>query len=498
MTNHVSKPNPVLACRSVQEWLGQFPENQSEYAELTLRLLRFATTDEVSSDLRDYICEEVDRSASAREKVLLEVIISNEDIEDYVNNTHTTSPARIGNPRTAQRSTNTPETRPTEFAISDLKQQILFYGNIFPSDIRTQFSGSEKYLDLVRRDVIKYASKLESNPIVATGAQLPIFSAGDRLHIILFVDNVGSGTQALSFLQRMLKSCLETTISRTDWRITIVAWTATEKGSTMIQERLQSYNAENPPENNNSRVQFKWLKKTKTFHDLQDAEQKNNLFQFFRLHPSKGITKGTKGLGYKEIASRTILMGSSSPNTIPDLLYKSPRNSGVEGRGSQNIRPPQYRPLFHEKQIPTDIRNVAPASLPAPTDSARESREYLHELLEELRKQRLTQAAKRSPATNKYDSTWPILLLAVAKYTRDASIREIDIPYYTFQDSENFLLDRGWIDKQFRATEKGEAIVRNFGRNNNLSEYAKATRFIGRTVDASSIVYYPQSMRGVR
>ncbi|TLM86003.1 hypothetical protein [Pseudarthrobacter sp. NamE5] len=456
----------MLNCPSISSWLRQFNAAERPLAELILSKLRFVTNDEIAHDLSEALMEKVDITTRRQSQIIIESIIPFEDIKRYWRD-------QIGKDQEPERE---PE----------------LYQDYYPSEVRDYDSGSEKLLDVIirseyRRVQDRYAAARKPHPIVRTRHEInALKESSQKVDFILITDNIGSGKQVIDALDRLAAFCTTGPFSNCDVRISVIAWTATKAGT----EAITTWASTMPPTYGNiyklvaqsliDHLNIFSLNLTQTYHDLGDLESREQLFDLFRKYGDpKNKKKHTRGLGFRKIASRTVLLGSSCPNTVPDFLYSS---SGSEG----------YVPLFPGKRIPPDINEVMVHDTrynPQHTE-AKERHE------QRIRKQHLLVAANRP--VKRGDAKWGILVLAVAGTAREEAILSSNISYHRFRQAERQLIALGWLTADFTATKEGENSVRTYGRKSNQADYASARRYMKRKVDARNVTYYPQSLRGVR
>ena len=74
----------MLQCKSVATWLDQFSDIERPLAVMTLERLRFVTTDEVKQDLAVALSNRVDQATARGSKIIIESILSKEDIERFL------------------------------------------------------------------------------------------------------------------------------------------------------------------------------------------------------------------------------------------------------------------------------------------------------------------------------------------------------------------------------------------------------------------------------
>lgn len=441
----------MIQCSSVVAWLDQFSsETERELAALTLARLRFVTTDEVKMDLNGIIWDLVEKVSAAPNQIIIDSIYSKEDAKRHWK--------------------NKPGTRP---------EHPTLYKDYYPSEVRDEGSGSEKYLDLVVRAIHARASselnKSQRKRLLTTeklrSLQHPV---GPVLDLILITDNIGSGKQVIDFLDEVCHSCRTGPFMETTVKIHLVSWTSTSAGLAAIERKVSE-----TPELANKPPEITSLNLTGSFHELQESAEGSQLFKLFKMYGDPHNKKPARGLGFGEAASDTVLLGSSCPNTLPDLLFT---NSGVKS----------YKPLFKNKQVPHDIVEYVTQGHSRAAIEAQQSAAFL----ETMRKDRLIQAARRHSTSG--EVSWRLLLLSVAGRQRLGALQALPVPYHVFKKAEAHLIKLGWITDDFSPTTAGERLVRDFGRQKNYADYASARHYMNRFSTSDKFPYYPVSLRGVK
>lgn len=456
----------MLKCPSVSEWLAQFAPEERLLAAITLENLRFVTNDELSHDLMEALREKVDSLVQMQSKVIIEALIPLEDVNRYLRAKEEKAPAN---------SEHYPR----------------IYEDYFPAEVRDADSGSEKIIDVLIRSEYQraktvFAKALQPHAVIRDRAQIEALrSAPHKVEIILVTDNIGSGKQVIDYLEKVSRCCIDGTLAACEVNVSIITWTATDLGVAAISSWIETIRAKVVSADDNEKSQpagnldiFR-LKRTDSFHNLSDPELKKNLFQLFARYGDPKGKKTSKGLGFGQAASQTVLLGTSCPNNVPDFLYTDSGNKS-------------YSPLFPGKRIPGDLYDYIVGRRPLQPAQNKGFGEF-EEL---LRQQGLLTAANRREAYG--DPSWVLLVLAVAGATRNEAILWSNIHYYRFRRAERRLISLGWINPDFSPTQEGERSVRTYGRKGNYADYASARRFLKRQVDARQVRYYPQALRGVR
>jgi hypothetical protein len=453
-------------CPSVSAWLTQFTPEERPLAAITLGNLRFVTNDEISHDLTEALMEKVDSIVRSQSKVIIESIIPLEDVRRYL---------LAKNKEKCAKSEYYP----------------LLYEDYFPAEVRDSDSGSEKLLDVIIRNEYQrardqFSRARQPNPLIRDKAEIEALKGtSQKIDLILLTDNIGSGKQVIDYLEKIATCCTQGIFSKCLVRVSIIAWTATDLGLDAIASWANTVTVEPTGDINEQKLPISeslhifHLKRTESFHELSDLESRDPLFQLFQKYGDPKGKKSTEGLGFGKAASRTVLLGSSCPNNVPDFLYTA---SGKKG----------YSPLFPGKRIPRDLYDYI---LSGRHQQSRESKSH-GDFEERVRQQGLFTAANRPESHG--DASWAILVLAVAGATRNEAILWSNIYYYRFRRAERRLIALGWLTSDFTPTKEGENSVRTYGRKGNHADYASARRFMKRQVDARDIRYYPQSLRGVR
>ena len=488
----------MFTCPSVLTWLAQFPEQEHPLAVLTLEHLDFVTTDEVKQDLSAALADAVDESTRAKSKILIESVISKEDIERFLSDSAYAQSGRVTPTRTAISAAFEAASADTQQKIEKLTGPIArknrptrsMYKEYFPSEIRDDNSGSEKYLDLViRNERSRVKAQCKSAKVPS-----PIISGRDAIEalcgskavvdIILLTDNIGSGQQIYEFLASILLSTSTGPLSSNPINIKVIAWTATSSGIAAINEwasgtRLSPSGEIEGAKKPNLSLQIDYLRNTKSFLEIEDESTRVQLLSFFRRYGDPSNKKSSGGLGYGQTASRTVMLGSSCPNNVPDFLY-IPADSI------------SYQPLLTSKIVPNDLADyiLNEYSVRRKTD------EPDTQFIQTLRTQKLVQAASRSNV--KEDTAWRIMLFAMAGFSKSQALRSMEISYFKFHQALTILIKLEWITTDYVPTSKGSSLVRTFGRKGTYSDFASAKRYLKRHVDGRDTVYYPQSLRGVR
>jgi hypothetical protein len=444
----------MIQCPSVVAWLDQFKsETERELAALTLASLRFVTTDDVKSDLSGILWDLVEKVSATGTQVIIDSIFSKEDAERHWTWLDSISPA------------TQPERR-------------ILYKDYFPSDVRDEDSGSEKYLDLVVRNTheraVRAFPKSQRTRLLTTKNLRSLPHPGPVIDLILITDNIGSGKQVIDFLDEVCYACSAGPFQNSTVKIHLISWTSTKAGLAAIRERVDQL-----PEFARSAPEITSLNITGSFHELENSEEGTQLLEFFRLYGDPNNKKATAGLGFGKAASDTVLLGSSCPNTLPDFLFT---NSGLKS----------YKPLFQYKQVPHDIVEYIAAGHLRGVIKARESAMFL----ESMRKERLIQAARRNSGSG--EVAWRLLLLSVAGRRRLEALQTLHVSYHIFKKAETHLTRLGWITDDFFPTPDGERLVRDFGRQKNYADYAAARHHMNRYSTSGQLPYYPVSLRGVR
>ncbi|WP_229586604.1 hypothetical protein [Kocuria sp. CCUG 69068] len=504
--------NEILNCPSVVSWLDQFPESDRALASLSLTCLRFATTNEVTNDLLSALSELIDETITSKSKLIIESIVSKEDIERHlkfqsdqkgikyvplINSIHLDvdqpplqvsikAQKNIGN----QVSHKSKESWPTH----------RLYEHFYPSEVRDEESGSEKYLDLVIRDEYERRKREpefnKNKPILRGRSEIGLLADSNQdVHLILLTDNIGSGAQIVDFLSSTILACTTGVLAGRRVSISVISWTATSQGIQTIQEWTSRtpLNLKNTNVSRGSKTipfEIRYLNETKSFFDIKDIDDHEKLLDFFQKYGDPKKRKASEGLGYGKTASRTVMLGSSCPNNVPDFLYAPAKAIGSVLN---------YRPIFKSKRVPDDLRDLVSEQYKSGIYNKVDSSlmdKATSAFLKKMENQRLKQAALR-PGT-KDDPRWNILLLAVAKYDKWDAVRLLSVPYFRFRRAESSLIDLKWINSDFSPTDKGIEVVKNYGAKGNYSDYAKAKRYLKEKVDGRDILYYPHSLRGVR
>lgn len=456
----------MLKCPSVSAWLSQFTVEERPLAAITLENLRLATNDEVSHDLAEALIEKMDRIVRSQSKIIIEAIVPLEDVTRYL----------LVNSK--------------EDGIKGSEHYPLLYEDYYPSEIRDSDSGSEKLLDVVIRSEYqrtrdRFAAAKQPNPLIRSRAEIDsIKGVVQKIDFVLLTDNIGSGKQVIDYLEKLSKCCTDGAFASCDFNISILAWTATNLGIEAIIKwanttLIDTGCVNEAKQSVGDRLNIFQLNRTETFHELSSSESRDQLFQLFQKYGDPKNDKSSRGLGFGQAATRTVLLGSSCPNNVPDFLHAASENGG-------------YFPLFPGKRIPRDLNDYIISERRHQSSESTTGLDHR----ERLRQQRLLVAANRP--TPQWDATWGILVLVVAGTTRDEAILSSNISYHHFRRAEQRLISLGWITSDFIPTEEGENTVRTYGRKGNQADYASARRFMKRQVDARHITYYPQSLRGVR
>lgn len=380
----------------------------------------------------------------------------------------------------------------------------LFYDDILPANIRGHDSGSEKFLDIVSRNVRRNYRNNRTINFIESG---PLPSDPRRLHILVIVDNIGSGSQVESFLAQILRAHTQGSLGKHQVLVTALSWTSTKAGEARVVNWINEQQGDKIDLTTANKyaapsivLKVRSANHTETFHEITDKSLRNDLLDLFYTYPKvKEKENGKKqkkekenNLGFGGTASRLVMLGSSCPNNVPPLFWKD----GKLPTGGN------YNPIFKSKNVPSELQSlVVKEMLPSPANGAvsvsASINSFAVSLHERLKKERLVQAAKRISLNGTEDPTWAILLFAVAKFSRDDAIKGTACPYDKFRKSEKVLKEFGWLDKNFTATPRAEYLVRRFGRKSNYLDYATGTKYLKTSLDASGIVYYPNSVGGV-
>lgn len=488
----------MLTCPSVSTWLAQFPEQERPLAVLTLEHLHFVTTDEVKQDLSAALADAVDASIRAKSKILIESVLSKEDLERFLSEFVYARSAGV-TPLKANDLSSVPA------APVDTQQKIQMllgpitrrnkptrslYGDYYPSEIRDEESGSEKYLDLVIRNeysrirVRTENAKVTSPIIKGRDAIAALCDSDNVIDLILLTDNIGSGQQIIDFLGSILLSSIIGPLNSNQINIKVIAWTATSKGIAAVHEwasgtRLVPNGVSEYAKENKISLQIEYLRNTKSFLEIDDECIRAQLLSFFARYGDPKKKKPSRGLGFNQTASRTVMLGSSCPNNVPDFLYIPAKSIS-------------YRPLLESKIVPTDLADYILDEYSVRGKAYKPDTQFL----EALRTQKLVQAANRSNI--KEDTVWRIMLFAMAGFSKSHALRSMEISYFKFHQALSVLIKLEWVTADFVPTSKGSSLVKTYGLKGTYSDFASAKRYLKRHVDGRDTVYYPQSLRGVR
>lgn len=485
----------LLRCNSVAKWLDQFTVGERPLAAMALERLTFVTTDEVKHDLAVELSSRVNEAITRGSKVIIESILSKEDVERFLSqkrssrertsNRVCTPSLFLGKYRNLSHSGDIlADWVPSKASKSVRKSKPTrsLYDEYYPSEIRDEQAGSEKYLDLVVRSEHTRISReckaaKRSTPLLLGRAEIePILYSKQPIDLILVTDNIGSGAQIVDFLSSVLLSHTLGGLQQARVRITVLSWTATVQGIEAINEWAQAspLGAQTHP-NPQITLDVFYLRATESFHDLEDSMLLDEMKTLFKKYGRKG---NGGGLGFGGTASRTVMLGSSCPNNLPDFFYIS------------NTKKPHYRALFESKAIPADLIDYLIYDHPKPVPGSN----YDPRFIADIKNQSLIQAFKRNSDGG---PAWRVLLCSVAGYSRWSTIRALKISVHQFDQAHATLILLGWINPNFTPTEIGISTVRRTGLKRARSDYASKDPFINR-LDRSTTPYYPQSVRGVR
>lgn len=480
----------MLNLKSVASWLEQFDETERPIAQYAIRELQFITTDEIKHDLSVALRELVDEAVSRDDRhILLDSVLSQEDVDRFLK--AQAEKKEVGEEGVAVDSTADLLRTDGTFVSGENatgKEPIekpMPYMDYFPSEIRDQESGSEKFLDLTIREELRRLRRQDvqgkrRSMIVSSRNDVDKLCAGDTVELILLTDNIGSGKQVIDFITAIHRARTSGPFRDCTLRIQILAWTATAQGVSTIQSYLQQHFGEasssaDHPENLFDVIH---MRETPTYKDEGDIDRRRRVLELFRKYGDPRQRKQSKGLGFGQAATRTVIIGSSCPNTVPDMFYSIQKKSS-------------YSPLFPNKSIPNDVIQYA-MSVGPKSQSVGGRDDYLTE----MRKARLVQAARRPDKEG--DPTWRVLIQAVLGKDKWAAFRAVQSSYHQFTQSQDILLSLGWITRNFEATERGEKVVRQYGLQKSSREYMSAHHLVMRRIDDERPPYYPQSMRGVQ
>lgn len=492
--------------QSVSRWLQQFSEVDRETAKLALRYMKMATTDEVRDDLGSALVDVIDSTPATTARVIVEPVFSKEDLERVM---AAKLPIPLPSPISGSRTRSNLETLGVRVApeatfslLTGVVRKVAAkraewptrapYSEYLPAHIRDVESGSEKLLDLIVRDARSSHGKKSRRKsgalpwLMEPDEIVKLQESPEPVHLILLTDNVGSGGQIVDLLSGILLAARVGVFSRCALSVTVLAWTATAVGLRRVREWLASTGFNEVTEKEGAiagsklQISIRSLRVTQSFHDLPEGETKTRLFDLFRRFgdPDGKKAKTTQGLGFGQVASRTVLPSSSCPNTVPDFLIVP-------------LKSIPYHPLFPGKKVGQRVF----LELLSEQDEGREWQTD-EAFLRDIRDRRLVQAATGFHPQS--DLRWRIMLLAVAEWDRWKAISFLGAPHHKFLSSESELVKMGWLERGMLATPIGIRVVRTFGRKSNYSDFASAKRFLKRSVAAGSTVYYPQAIRGVR
>lgn len=489
----------MLKIPSVATWLAQFPDQERSLAVLALGHLHFVTTDEVKQDLSGALADAVDASIRTKSKILIESVLSKEDLERFLRESASDQPACVTPLEVTGLSSALAASEEAQRKIESLIGPITrknrptrsLYGNYHPSEVRDEESGSEKYLDLVIRNEYSRIKAIFENlklasPIVKGREDIAALGrSNDPLDLILVTDNIGSGQQIIDFLGSVLLSRITGPLLSTRIKVKVIAWTATAQGISAVQDWAAATPligkdlAVDVEGLRSIRLDIDYLRNTKSFFEIEDANIRGGLLDFFARYGDPQKKKQSGGLGFGQTASRTVLLGSSCQNNVPDFLYIPAKSIS-------------YRPLFSSKIVPNDLADYILDHVPR----AQKSDLSHSDFLSALRKNKLVQAANRSSV--KGDIEWRVLLFAMAGFSKSHALRSMEISYFKFHKALSTLIELDWLTADFVPTSKGRSIVKRFGSKGTYSDFASAKRYLKRHVDGRDVVYYPQSLRGVR